>query len=93
MDPISLLDKLQSIKSQHNPPIKVHYVLYLLAGKLNQYELALDSFHRYFDCLHQDKQQNQFALLNLAILLSTFDHSLEAACVITVLIFILTFRY
>ncbi|KAF9583856.1 Anaphase-promoting complex subunit 5 [Lunasporangiospora selenospora] len=82
--PPELLEHVHTIQSRMPELIKVHYIEFLRAQQIGDFEVAIQSLHRFFDyCMSVHGQDlYQYALLNLAILHARFYHFEQAITVI-----------
>ncbi|KAG0201592.1 anaphase promoting complex subunit 5 [Mortierella sp. GBA30] len=74
--PDALLAHVYSIQSRMPALPKTHYIACLHAQQTGNFEVAIQSLHRFFDyCMSLDgRVLHQYALLNLAILHARFSH-------------------
>ncbi|CAO3573564.1 unnamed protein product [Mortierella alpina] len=78
--PDALLAHVYSIQSRMPALPKTHYIACLHAQQTGNFEVAIQSLHRFFDyCMSLDgRVLHQYALLNLAILHARFSHHDQA---------------
>ncbi|KAL1915514.1 uncharacterized protein VTP21DRAFT_6638 [Calcarisporiella thermophila] len=78
--PRELQQKLNEIQHQIPTLFKVYYVSCLNCLRSGEVESAFENLHKFFDYCHvnQKKTLYQYALLNLAILHSRFNHKQQA---------------
>ncbi|KAG0008935.1 Anaphase-promoting complex subunit 5 [Entomortierella chlamydospora] len=78
--PEELLAHVYSIQSRMPSLAKTHYITCLHAQQTGDFEVAIQSLHRFFDyCMAvRDRELYQYALLNLAMLHARFSHFEQA---------------
>ncbi|KAF9360066.1 Anaphase-promoting complex subunit 5 [Mortierella sp. AD094] len=78
--PEELLAHVYSIQSRMPSLAKTHYITCLHAQQTGDFEIAIQSLHRFFDyCMAvRDRELYQYALLNLAMLHARFSHFEQA---------------
>ncbi|KAF9403737.1 Anaphase-promoting complex subunit 5 [Mortierella sp. AD011] len=78
--PEELLAHVHSIQSRMPSLAKTHYITCLHAQQTGDFEVAIQSLHRFFDyCMAvRDRELYQYALLNLAMLHARFSHFEQA---------------
>ncbi|KAI8620066.1 anaphase-promoting complex subunit 5-domain-containing protein [Chytriomyces sp. MP71] len=79
--PKELAHNLMRIQEAAPDSVKVYYVQYLAAMKAENFTVALEKLHQFYDysAVHSDKPMRQYAALDLAVLHATFAQ-IDKAC-------------